>query len=121
MPGVYGYVRPFVPELKVGEHPAVPEEAPVCCPAPAKKRTVIAVSADRLASNEEHDLFNAIFNANQTYKQFYEMTMRMQMSETVEEMSKSIFADKLSEMFCVVNSLCFDREVDYFRYGFFVF
>ncbi len=49
-------------------------------------------------------------------QQFYEMTMRMQMSETVDEMSKNIYAGRLSDMICVVNSLCFDREVDYFRY-----
>ena len=48
--------------------------------------------------------------------EFYEMTMRMQMSETVEEMAGGIYGDKLSEMFCVVNSLCFNREVDYFKY-----
>lgn len=47
--------------------------------------------------------------------QFYEMTMRMQMSQTPEEMAAGIYGSKLSEMFCVVNALCFKREIDYFK------
>lgn len=49
--------------------------------------------------------------------QFYEMTMRMQMSTTPDEMASGIYGDKLSEMFCVVNNLCFKRDVDYFKPG----
>ncbi len=47
--------------------------------------------------------------------QFYEMTTRMQMSQTPEEMAAGIYGSKLSEMFCMVNPLCFKREIDYFK------
>ena len=47
--------------------------------------------------------------------QFYEMTMRMQMSKTPDEMASQIYGSKLSEMFCLVNTQCFERSVDYFK------
>ncbi len=46
---------------------------------------------------------------------FYELTMRMQMSRSAEEMAKGIYGSKLSRMFIVVNGECLDTEHDYFR------
>ena len=43
--------------------------------------------------------------------EFYEMTMRMQMSKTPDEMASQIYGNKLSEMFCLVNTQCFERSV----------
>ncbi len=43
----------FRVELRVGANPGIPEEAPVCCPAPAKKRTVVAGGADHMGEGDE--------------------------------------------------------------------
>ncbi len=42
----------FRVELKVGENPELPAETPVCCLAPAKKRTVVAVGADHMGEGD---------------------------------------------------------------------
>ena len=68
----------------------------------------VAVSADRLASNEEHDLFNAIFNANQTYKQFYEMTNGGASKEFLESVDNILndLPEEVREASCIL-ALCF--------------
>ena len=39
--------------LQIGEHAEAPDDAPVCCDAPAKKRKVVVISADHMGEGDE--------------------------------------------------------------------